>query len=63
MVRYTDPSNYYYVTLRTSNELSLRKVVNGVFTELARAPLTLQSNSVLPLAHRSDRHEAHCVLE
>ena len=25
MVRYSDPSNYYYVSLRTSNELSLRK--------------------------------------
>ena len=45
MVRYTDPSNYYYVSLRTSNELSLRKVVNGVFTELARAPLTVQPGS------------------
>jgi len=43
MVRYTDSSNYYYVTLRTSNELSLRKVVNGVVTELAREPFTVQS--------------------
>jgi hypothetical protein len=45
MVRYTDPSNYYYVSFRTSNELSLRKVVNGVITELARAPLTVQPGS------------------
>ena len=44
MVRYTDPSNYYYVSLRTSNELSLRKLVNGVITELARAPFTLKFN-------------------
>ena len=44
MVRYTDPSNYYYVSLRTSNELSLRKVVNGVITELARTPFSLQQN-------------------
>ena len=43
MVRYTDPSNYYYVSLRTSNELSLRKVVKGVITELARVPLTLKN--------------------
>lgn len=42
MVRYTDPSNYYYVTLRTSNELSLKKMVNGVITELARTTLTVQ---------------------
>ena len=39
---HTDASNYYYVSLRTSNELSLRKVVNGVITELARVPLTPQ---------------------
>jgi hypothetical protein len=44
MVRYTDASNYYYVSLRTSNELSLRKVVNGVITELARVPFTVQFN-------------------
>jgi hypothetical protein len=43
LVRYTDPSNYYYVTLRTSNEVSLRKVVNGVITELAHQPFTIQS--------------------
>jgi len=42
LLRYTDPSNYYYVTLRTSNELSLRKVVNGVVTELDREPFPLQ---------------------
>jgi hypothetical protein len=42
MVRYTDPSNYYYVTLRTSNEMSLRKVVNGVVTELDREAVPLQ---------------------
>jgi hypothetical protein len=42
MVRYTDPSNYYYVTLRSSNDLSLRKLVNGVITELAHKPFTLK---------------------
>jgi hypothetical protein len=44
MVRYTDPSNYYYVTLRTSNEMSLRKLVNGVIMELDRKPFTMQFN-------------------
>jgi hypothetical protein len=42
MVRYTDPSNYYYVTLRSSNDLSLRKLVNGAITELAHKPFTLK---------------------
>jgi hypothetical protein len=41
MTRYTDPSNYYYVSLRTSNEISLRKIVNGVITELARLPFNV----------------------
>ncbi len=49
MVRYTDPSNYYYVTLRTTNEISLRKVVNGVITELARAPYTINMNQAYRL--------------
>jgi hypothetical protein len=45
LVRYTDPANYYYVTLRTTNELSLRKVVNGAITELARVPFAVQVNT------------------
>ena len=49
MVRYTDRSNYYYVSLRTSNELSLRKVVNGVITELDREPFTVQLNQTYRL--------------
>ena len=32
--RYVDDSNYYYLTVRNSNTLSLRKVVNGVVTVL-----------------------------
>jgi hypothetical protein len=35
MTRYTDPSNYYYVTLRNTGVLSLRRVVNGIITPLA----------------------------
>lgn len=40
-VRYRDTANYYYVTLRSSNLLSLRKLVNGAITELATRPFTL----------------------
>jgi hypothetical protein len=38
VTRYTDESNYYYVTLRNSASgvVSLRRMRNGVFTELAR---------------------------
>jgi hypothetical protein len=41
MSRYVDSSNYYYVTLRKSNELSLRKLTNGVISVLGTVPLTV----------------------
>jgi hypothetical protein len=41
MSRYVNSSNYYYVTLRKSNELSLRKLTNGVTTVLGTVPLTV----------------------
>jgi hypothetical protein len=41
MSRYVNSSNYYYVTLRKSNELSLRKLTNGVITVLGTVPLTV----------------------
>jgi hypothetical protein len=41
MVRYIDAANYYYVTLRTSNTIHLRKIVNGSFVTIASAPLTV----------------------
>jgi hypothetical protein len=39
MARYRDPSNYYYVTLRSSNQISLRRLVNGQATVLRSAAL------------------------
>jgi hypothetical protein len=44
MVRVSDASNYYYVSLRSSNTVQLRKKVNGAFITLASAPLTFQLN-------------------
>jgi hypothetical protein len=41
MSRYVDSANYYYVTLRKSNELSLRRLTNGVVTVLGTVPLTV----------------------
>ena len=41
MSRYVDSANYFYVTLRKSNELSLRRVTNGVVTVLGTVPLTV----------------------
>jgi hypothetical protein len=36
--RFQDTSNYYYLSLRNSNQVSLRKVVNGAITVLGSAP-------------------------
>jgi hypothetical protein len=41
-VRRSNAANYYYVSLRSSNALQLRKKVNGTFVTLASAPLTFQ---------------------
>ena len=34
MTRDVDEDNYYYVTMRKTNELSLRKLTDGAITEL-----------------------------
>ncbi len=43
--RYRDASNYYYLTVRNSNSVSLRKLVNGAITVLGTATLTVQPNA------------------
>jgi hypothetical protein len=43
-VRMSDALNYYYVSLRSSNTLQLRKRVNGTFVTLASAPFQFQLN-------------------
>jgi hypothetical protein len=43
--RYRDSNNYYYVSLRNNNTVSLRKFVNGAVTELDSAPLTIATNT------------------
>lgn len=41
MARYVDDGNYYYVTVRSSNVVSLRKLVNGAIHVIAEAPMTV----------------------
>ncbi|MFL6575195.1 MAG: hypothetical protein ACJ8MR_01145 [Povalibacter sp.] len=43
-VRRKDASNYYYATLRQSNVVSLRKMVNGAITTLVSKPLPVALN-------------------
>ena len=41
MARYVDDGNYYYVTVRNHNQISLRKLVNGAITVLDSAAMTV----------------------
>ena len=41
---YRDASNFYYVTLRSSGSVALKKIVNGVFSTIASAPLEVSIN-------------------
>lgn len=43
MARQSDDQNYYYLALRSSNTLSLRKIVNGAVTVLANVPFTVNA--------------------
>ena len=45
MARFVDASNYYYMTVRSSNTLSLRKLTNGAITVLATVPLTVSADT------------------
>jgi hypothetical protein len=41
LARYVDANNHYYVTIRSTREIQIRKVVNGVVTVLGSADLPL----------------------
>jgi hypothetical protein len=43
-VRRTDADNYYYVTVRNSNVIQVRRMLNGAFETLASASLPMQLN-------------------
>lgn len=43
--RYVDASNYYYVTVRSSNNISLRKLTHGAITTLDTATMPVASNT------------------
>jgi len=40
LARYVDARNYYYLTVRSSNVLQIRKLVNGVTTQLKSVSFT-----------------------
>ena len=52
VTRRVDAQNYYYVTFRSPDMISLRRLRNGVVTELgwAQAPANLHARTQLPRA-------------
>lgn len=44
IARYRDEANYYYVTLRNTGSLDIRRLVNGSIQTLATVPFTVQPN-------------------
>ena len=42
VARHVDAQNYYYLSIRSSNSLQIRKVVNGMVTVLKAVTLTIQ---------------------
>jgi len=57
IARYVDANNYYYVTARKANRLSLRKLTNGVVSELGSVsfPVAAGAPFVLRLEAIGDR--------
>ena len=49
MARYANPSNYLYLTVRKSNLLMLRKLVNGNIVQLGSVPFTVAANTTYTL--------------
>ena len=43
--RVTDTANYYYITVRNGNRISLRELVNNAITELDFAPMTVSTGT------------------
>lgn len=57
VARYVDANNYYYVTARKANQLSLRKITNGVVSEIGTVPFAVAAGQpfVLRLEAIGDR--------
>ena len=49
VARYVNDQNYYYVSLRNSNQLSLRKLVNGAITQIGTVPVSVAAGSTYAL--------------
>jgi hypothetical protein len=63
MVRYIDANNYYYITVRNSNTIQLKRIVNGVVTTLGSAPLAFALNRTYALRLESHGEQLRTFVE
>ncbi len=62
-VRYVDAANFYYVTLRSSNRVQLKRMANGVFTTLAEAQVPVALNQKYHVRLLADGARLNVVVE
>ena len=55
LARYIDARNHYYVTVRSTGQVQIRKIVNGVITVLGTANFTAGAGAVLRRAVPGDQ--------
>jgi hypothetical protein len=63
LARYVDARNYYYLSVRGSNSLQIRKVVNGVTTVLAGKSFTVAPGQLRTYELRALGNELHAFVD
>jgi hypothetical protein len=63
LARYVDARNYYYLSVRGSNQLQIRKVVNGVTTVLAAKAYTPAPGQYIDYELRAYGNQLHALVD
>jgi hypothetical protein len=63
LARYVDVRNYYYLSVRGSNQVQIRKIVDGVTTVLASAAFTATVGEMHDFELRALGNELHALVD
>jgi hypothetical protein len=63
IARYVDSANYYYASVRGTNQLQIRKVVGGVTTVLAATSLTVAPGDFHDIELQALGNELHALVD
>jgi hypothetical protein len=63
LARYVDPSNYYFLSVRGSGQIQIRKIVNGVTTVLAAKAFTADLTQFHRYELRAYGDQLHAVVD